>query len=364
MYESFYGLRERPFDLSPNPKYLFLTPRHREALANLRYGLTAKRGFIVLTGEAGTGKTTLINAVLQSNACQNVRALYLNNPALTREEFLEFLARGFKLGSDAVRSKIALLADLEQVLVQRKQQGVVTALIIDEAQSMSSELLEEIRLLANIETSAEKLLQIVLAGQQELGDRFNDPSMRQLKQRIALRCSLSLLSIDETAGYIAARIRIAGGDSSRMFTREAVSLIFRRSRGVPRLISVICDNALMAGFALERRTIGVPIVEDVCRDFDLDPDTIPTGRLAEAIAAAEATVPREFEVFGPGDVRREPGARPAAEAARSQNPYMREILAGRPHASEGQEPRKGPDPADRLFKSITEPKKKRRFSFF
>src|SRR5690242_10316072 len=191
MYLRFFGLRELPFELTPNPKFLFLTPQHREALSNLQYGLFSAKSMTVLIGEAGTGKTTLIRTALESERCRNVTCVYLSNPALKRDEFVELLANRFGLGPRASASKAALLDELEGVLLQRRARGEVTALVVDEAQSLGLDLLEEIRLLANAETATEKLLPVVLAGQPELRDRLNDPSLRQLKQRVALRCEIA-----------------------------------------------------------------------------------------------------------------------------------------------------------------------------
>jgi general secretion pathway protein A len=294
MYQSFYGLRELPFDLTPNPKYLFLTPRHREALSNLEYGLSSAKAITVLIGEAGTGKTTLLQAAVESERCRAVDRVHLNNPALTREEFVELMARRFRLSARAGESKAALLTELEEVLLARRAQGEIVALVIDEAQSLSAELLEEIRLLANIETRTEKLLPLVLAGQPELRERLNEPGLRQLKQRVTLRCEIMPFTLDETASYIANRVLTAGGDSSRLFSREAIVVIHERSRGIARLINVICDNAMLTGFGLGRRVVDQAIVLEVTRDFDLtgaDPqvsdvvsaDALPARGLADSI---------------------------------------------------------------------------------
>jgi general secretion pathway protein A len=268
MYERFYGLRELPFELTPNPEYLFLTARHRGVLCNLQYGISARRGITLLVGEAGTGKTTLVHAALGLVRRDDARCVYLNNPTLTRAEFVEFLAHGFGLSEEAKQSKAVFLLELERVLLARLAQGVVSALLIDEAQSLPHELLEETRLLANMETATDKLLPVVLAGQPELADRLNEPSLRQLKQRVALRCDLAPLELQETAAYIAARLERAGGKSGDIFTREAVEAIHGRSRGIPRTISVICDNALINGFAADRRPVDWEIVLEVCRDLD------------------------------------------------------------------------------------------------
>src|SRR3954469_21100977 len=269
MYQRFYGLRELPFELTSNPKYLFFSARHREALSNLEYGLSTVKAVTVLIGEAGTGKTTLLRAALQSEQCRGIRCVYLNNPALTRVEFIEMLARQFDFGPDAAQSKTVLLEQLERTLRERRSRGEITALVIDEAQSLSFELLEEVRLLANIETPTEKLLPVVLSGQPELAERLNDPALRQLKQRVALRCEIAPLNLPETAAYIATRIKTAGGEASKLFTREAVVLIHEFSKGIPRTISVMCDNALLSGMALGRQPVDREIVAEVCRDFDL-----------------------------------------------------------------------------------------------
>lgn len=270
MYEQFFGLTERPFDLTPNPKYLFLTPSHREALSNLKYGISARTGVTVLIGEAGTGKTTLIRATLESRDDEATRAIYLNNPTLTRSEFLEFLAREFELPRESAGTKTGLLHLLERALLDLRRAGVTPALIIDEAQSLPHELLEEIRLLANIETTTEKLLPIVLAGQPELAERLNHPSLRQLKQRVGLRCQLKPLDLRETGAYITQRVAVAGGVASTLFTRDAVMMIHDHAQGIPRLISVVCHNALISIFALNRRLVTADIVREVCADFDLN----------------------------------------------------------------------------------------------
>jgi type II secretory pathway predicted ATPase ExeA len=285
MYQRFYGLRELPFELTPNPTFLFLSAGHREALSNLEYGLSTAKPVTVLIGEAGTGKTTLLRAALESERGRRVRCVYLNNPALTRDEFVETLARRFDLGPAAAHSKAVLLAELERVLRERRTAGEITALVVDEAQSLSFELLEEVRLLANIETATQKLLPLVLAGQPELADRLNDPALRQLKQRVALRCEIAPFDLQETAAYIATRVRTAGGEASRLFTREAVTLIHEFSHGIPRTISVMCDNALVSGMALGRRPVDRGIVMEVSADFDLQAHA--SGIVADAVDPQE-----------------------------------------------------------------------------
>jgi type II secretory pathway predicted ATPase ExeA len=306
MYRSFFKLRERPFDLTPNPRFLVLTPAHREALGHLDYGIASRKGITLLLGEAGTGKTTVIRSALDRQP-DRVHAVHLHNPALTRDEFIEMLAARFGLSESARSSKAVLLLELEALLIERHAGGEATALIIDEAQSLPLDLLEEIRLLANIETADTKLLSVVLAGQPELAARLNDPALRQLKQRIALRCELRALTAAETLGYVAGRLVAAGGVGSQIFTREAVLSIHERAAGIPRVISVIADNALVSGFALAQRPVTRATVEEVCGDLDVRAaetavdnagpsmltKTIPAGRntvLAfEASAAADST---------------------------------------------------------------------------
>jgi general secretion pathway protein A len=268
MYRDFFGLRERPFDLTPNPRFLVLTEAHREALSNLEYGIASRRGITLLLGEAGTGKTTIIRAALERQP-ERVHCVHVHNPALTRSEFVEMLAAQFDLSAEASRSKAALLLELESLIGMRHARGESTVLVIDEAQSIPFDLLEEIRLLANIETNETKLLSVILAGQPELVARLNDEALRQLKQRVALRCELRPLTMTETLGYVAGRIAAAGGVGAQVFTREAVMLIFERSGGIPRTVSVIADNALLTGFAMGRKPVTRAMVQEVCRDLDL-----------------------------------------------------------------------------------------------
>jgi general secretion pathway protein A len=268
MYEQFYGLGARPFDLTPDPRYLVLTNVHREALSNLSYAIASRKGVTLLIGEAGTGKTTVIRAAIERQPAR-IHCVHLHNPALTRLEFVQMLAAQFSLSEGARASKTNLLLDLEHLLRRRRDAGETTVLIVDEAQSLPSELLEEVRLLTNIETHDEKLLSVVIAGQPELATRLNEQSLRQLKQRIALRCELRPLNMRESAVYVASRIAAAGGIPAQLFTREAVELVHEYSRGIPRTVNVIADNALLGGFATEQRPVTRQLVLEVCRDFDI-----------------------------------------------------------------------------------------------
>jgi general secretion pathway protein A len=311
MYLRFFGLSARPFDLTPNPRCLVLTESHREALSTLDYGIASRTGITLLLGEAGTGKTTVIRAALERQA-SSVTCVYLHNPALTRPEFIEMLATRFGLGEAARQSKTALLIELEQVLARRIEAGESTVLVVDEAQALPLELLEEIRLLANMETNEHKLLSVVLAGQPELGVRLNETELRQLKQRVALRCELRPLSLMESAAYVAGRVRVAGGEAATLFTREAIALMHERSRGIPRTLSVIADNALLTAFALAQRPVTRQIVLDVCTDFDLrsraDGGT-PEARVVEPAAApARAASPASVLAIGKASDSEPPAA--------------------------------------------------------
>lgn len=304
MYEQFFGLKERPFDLTPNPRFVVVTAAHREALSNLHYGIATRKGITLLIGEAGTGKTTMLRTAVEQQPTR-VHCVHLHNPALTRAEFVEMLAARFELSEQARTSKTALLLELEELLHRRRAAGETTVLIVDEAQSVPLELLEEIRLLANIETNEEKLLSVIIAGQPELAPRLNEDALRQLKQRIALRCELRLLTLQEAAGYLAGRIRAAGGVGAQVFTRDAVTLIHEVSRGIPRTINVLADNALLNAFATGQRLVTRQVVQDVCRDFDLAAaqgtdtqtpsvialTTAPAVQAAEAEPAAVAAAP-------------------------------------------------------------------------
>jgi general secretion pathway protein A len=304
MYEAFFGLRERPFDLTPNPRYLVLTESHREALSNLEYGIASRKGITLLIGEAGSGKTTVVRTAIARQP-RLVHCVHLHNPTLSREEFATMLSARFGLSERAVSSKAFMLIELETLLRQRRDAGETTVLVVDEAQSLPLELLEEIRLLANIETDDEKLLSVIVAGQPELSDRLNQQSLRQLKQRVALRCDLRPLTVFETAAYLEGRIRAAGGTGTDVFTPEAVALIHEQSRGIPRTISVIADNALLGGFAVGAKPVGRQIVREVCRDFDFQAEApgAPAGRipppLPPPLLRAKTTPPPVESLPGP-----------------------------------------------------------------
>ena len=257
MYRRFYGFTKRPFGLTPDPSFLYLTPGHREALAQLTYGVQEKKGFILLTGEVGTGKTTLLRALL--NRLQKDTAVaYVVNSTLSFDELLEYLLEDLGVPNAGQRRSQRLMA-LYRFLIEQHRAGANNLLILDEAQNLDLQTLEQIRLLSNFETTSEKLVQIVLAGQPELNRRLALPELRQLRQRIALRCRIHPMTAEETRGYIADRLRLAGGGNPRLFTPGAVQMITAYSRGVPRVVNILCDHCLLAGYANEIEQIDATI---------------------------------------------------------------------------------------------------------
>src|SRR5271166_2626424 len=267
MYKSFYNLQRNPFEITPDPSFLFPTTRHNEALASLYYGVTAHRGFVVLTGEVGTGKTLILRSLLGLLQRRDVAFALIFNPTLSPLEFLRYIARDFGLAVGD-KAKDELIHVLNGFLLQRHQRKLTTILVVDEAHHLSAEILEEIRLLTNLETSQQKLLQIVLAGQPELDQKLDSHELRQLKQRIALRCHLEALSLDETRAYMGRRLQIAGAPGAgEIFSGAAIEAVFGHSRGIPRLVNTICENALLAGYANHAATITSEIIDDVARDL-------------------------------------------------------------------------------------------------
>ncbi len=269
MYKSFYNLQRNPFEITPDPSFLFPTTRHNEALASLYYGVTSHRGFVVLTGEVGTGKTLILRSLLGLLQRRDVAFALVFNPTLSAIEFLRYIAGDFGLPV-AGKAKDELIHVLNGFLLQRHQKGLTTILVVDEAHQVSTEILEEIRLLTNLETSQQKLLQIILAGQPELDQKLDSHELRQLKQRIALRCHLDALTMDETREYMSRRLKIAGKPAERqLFSAAAVEAVFRHSRGIPRLVNTICENALLSGYAKQAATITPEIIDGVARDLRL-----------------------------------------------------------------------------------------------
>jgi len=268
MYKKFFGLKENPFNVNPDPRYLYLTPNTQEALACLTYGIETRKGFILLTGEVGTGKTTLINKLLEWLHKERVFTAFVFNPRLSVSQFFDFMMADFGIPCET-HQKGQMLLKLNQWLLDRYQAGERAVLVVDEAQNLSPQMLEEIRLLTNLETSTEKLLQIVLAGQPELEQKLNQPQLRQLRQRITLRAKTRQLTLEETRGYIEERMRIAGADNPDIFSPEAVAAVHHYARGIPRVTNLLCEHALVSSFVDQKNPVPAEIVEEVARDFDL-----------------------------------------------------------------------------------------------
>ena len=271
MYKTFYGLLKDPFEISPDPYFLVPTTRHNEALANLFYGVRRQKGFVVLTGEVGTGKTLLVRCLLELLRRQaQTASAYVFNPALSPLEFLQYIMGDF--GLRILPSKGEMLLELNRFLLARHQRGLTTALVVDEGQLLEWDVLEEIRLLTNLETAQQKLLQIVMVGQPELDGKLDSYELRQLKQRIALRCRLEALTLDETKAYIQRRLQQAGNADPHqtIFPEATVASVHELSHGIPRLINTICANALVTAFARQSRIVVPAIVLDVAGDFRLN----------------------------------------------------------------------------------------------
>jgi type II secretory pathway predicted ATPase ExeA len=272
MYKEFYGLRANPFNVNPDPRYLFLTRHTEEALACLTYGIQSRKGFVLLTGEVGTGKTTLINKLLEWLRLQQVATAFIFNSRLNVPQFLDYMMADFGIPCDS-RAKSQILLRLYNWLLDRYRAGETAVLIVDEAQNLSDEVLEEIRMLTNLETFTEKLLQIVLVGQPELEQKLKQPQLRQLKQRLTLRAKTHPLTLEETKAYIQQRLRIAGSNGNQIFEPEAMISIHRYSSGIPRVINLVCEHCLVSAFVDQQKVIGPPVVDNVARDFDLGDNT-------------------------------------------------------------------------------------------
>lgn len=265
MYCEFYQLQERPFNVTPDPKFLYLNARYREAIASLHYGITQRKGFITLIGEAGTGKTTLLKRLLDE-LHQTTRTVFLFNTNVSFEEILEYMFAEFDLPVHSGK-KLYMLQRLNMFLLEELRNGRNVALLIDEAQDLEYSVLEDLRLLSNLETAKEKIIQIVLSGQPELGQKLSNPVLRQLRQRISVNCRLLPLSRDEVSEYIRFRLEAAGAPDPKLFTREAEEQIYHFSRGIPRLVNVVCDNALVIGYAMGKKRITADIIDEAAADL-------------------------------------------------------------------------------------------------
>ncbi|HXX44119.1 MAG TPA: AAA family ATPase [Candidatus Acidoferrales bacterium] len=269
MYQRFFGLRESPFNVNPDPRYLFMTRHIQEALAGLTYGIQNRKGFILLTGEVGTGKTTLLNRLLDWLRGQHVATAYIFNSQLEVNHLFDYMMADFEIPCES-REKSQVLLRLNTWLLERYRAGETAALIVDEAQNLSPEVLEEIRLLTNLETATEKLLQIVLTGQPELEEKLKLPQLRQLRQRITLRCRTAPLSLEETFGYVAERLRIAGANGEPIFSKEAIQILHVYSRGIPRVVNLLCEHSMINAYVDSLRPVPAHLVEEVAKEFQLD----------------------------------------------------------------------------------------------
>ncbi len=266
MYEKFYGLKEKPFEITPDPKYLYLSESHKEALAYLTYAVKERKGFTVVTGEVGTGKTTLVQTLL-SKLDGQARTAYLFNPMMGSTDFLHYICQDLGMRSQK-KSKGQYLSQLHKFLMACYSRNENVVLIIDEAHKLDPKLLEEVRLLTNLETAKSKLLQVILIGQPELDGVLEDPQFRQLKQRVSLRYHIVPLDKEDTKKYIKRRLRIAGAFDHNIFTPKALNKIYQHTQGIPRLINIICDNALLTGYASDQKMIGRKIVDEVVHNLD------------------------------------------------------------------------------------------------
>jgi general secretion pathway protein A len=283
MYKDFYGLRANPFNVNPDPRYLFLTRHTEEALACLTYGVQARKGFVLLTGEVGTGKTTLINKLLEWLRLQQVATAFVFNPRLNTLQFLDYMMADFGIPCDS-KLKSQVLLRLYNWLLDRYRAGETAVLIIDEAQNLSEEVLEEVRMLTNLETFTEKLLQIILVGQPELEQKLRQPNMRQLRQRLTLRAKTHPLTLDETKAYVQQRLRIAGSNGQQIFEPEALRAIHRCASGIPRVINLLCEHSLVSGFVDQQKVIGLGTVEAVALDFDLGDSRVSGAMTGTAVS--------------------------------------------------------------------------------
>jgi general secretion pathway protein A len=301
MYQRFFGLRENPFNVNPDPRYLFLTKSAQESLAALTYGIQNRKGFTLLTGEVGTGKTTLLNRVLDWLHGQHVATAFVFNSLLNVDHLFDFIMADFGIPCES-REKSQMLLRLNHWLLERYRSGGTAVVIIDEAQNLSFEVLEEIRLLTNLETSTEKLLQIVLCGQPELEEKLKLPQLRQLRQRITLRCRTSPLTLEEAFGYVADRLRSAGANGAPIFSKDAIQLVHLYSRGIPRVVNLLCEHSMISAYVDHLRPVPARLVEEVAREFQLD-EFEPTSPLsppdqAQRIANTQTLVRSLDELLG------------------------------------------------------------------
>ncbi|MBM3744812.1 MAG: general secretion pathway protein [Acidobacteria bacterium] len=297
MYNAFFGFKDSPFNLTPDPSFLYRSRQHEEALANLIYGVHSRKGFVALTGEVGTGKTTMLECLQDYLATHRIDFAFLFNSRISVEQFFEMIAYDLDLQCNRT-SKTEVLFSLNQILLENAGRGRTTVLIIDEAHNLEWDVLEEVRLLGNLESRREKLLQIVLAGQPEFDRKLDAPSLRQLKQRIALRCSLQPFEELETIEYIGTRLNKAGMPEQTVFPAELLAEIHVRAQGIPRVINAICDNLLLTAFALELRAASLEMLDEVSEDMRLE---WPGKRAALGRPRLRERPPSEAHFLSPSD---------------------------------------------------------------
>jgi general secretion pathway protein A len=269
MYKNFFGLRENPFNVNPDPRYIFPTAAMQSALAGLTYGIEARKGFLLLTGEVGTGKTTLLNRLLDWLRERRVATAFIFNTQINSSQLFDFILNDFEIPCDSQQKSQSILR-LNQWLLERYRDGQTAVIIVDEAQNLSFEVLEEIRLLTNLETSREKLLQIVLSGQPELDEKLRHPQLRQLLQRITLRLKTTPLTCEEMHGYILERLRIAGATGDPVFSSEAMDAVHCHSRGIPRVANLICEHALITAYVENQRPVLAVHVDEAAHEYQFD----------------------------------------------------------------------------------------------
>jgi type II secretory pathway predicted ATPase ExeA len=283
MYKAFFGLKLNPFNLSPDPSFFYRSAQHEEALANLIYGVQSRKGFIALTGEVGTGKTTMLECLRDFLHAQKIPFAFIFNSQLTPPQFFEMIAYDFDLKCDH-HSKIAVLNSLNERLLESANRGQTTVLIVDEAHNLEWNVLEEIRLLGNLENRRGKLIQVIISGQPELDRKLDAQEFRQLKQRIALRCALKPFELAEAERYIASRLAQAGLKEQRIFAPELIEEIHTRTQGIPRLINLVCENLLLTAFAMESKAATLEMLDEVSSDLRLEwPTKIGVGKTLQPV---------------------------------------------------------------------------------